>query len=167
MEYTFEPLSPVHQGGVMEIYNYYIEQTTAAYREQAAEKEYYQNFLDTAETHPGYAVRYEGDRIIGFCLLKPHIALSTFSETADIMYFLHHEYTGRGIGASALGILEEAGKKIGIRKLTASICSENEQSITFHLKHGFTEYGRFPDIGKKFGRYFSIVWMGKELGLKN
>lgn len=54
-------------------------------------------------------------------------------------------------------------KKIGINKILASICSENDNSIKFHKKNGFIEYGVLHNIGKKFGRYFSVVWMGKDL----
>ena len=163
MEYTFEKLSLEHQDEVMEIFNYYVKETTAAYREEVVEKDYFLNFLEVTENYPGFAIKEADNKIIGFCMLKPHIALSTFSEAADIMYFIHHEYTGRGIGLLALKKLENEAIKIGIKKLLASICSENSNSISFHKKNGFSEYGRLPDIGKKFGRYFSIVWMGKDL----
>jgi L-amino acid N-acyltransferase YncA len=163
MAYTFEKLNLEHQDAVIEIFNYYVEKTTAAFREKAVEKEHFLNFLEVTRAYPGYAIRDQGRKIIGFCLLKPHLAISTFSEVAELMYFIDREYTGKGIGSSALKKLEAEAIKIGIKKLLASISSENENSISFHRKHGFAECGRFRNIGKKFGRYFSVVWMGKEI----
>ena len=163
MEFVFETLNIEHQNEVIEIFNYYIKETTAAFRENIVEKEYFLNFLEVTEKYPGYAVKNSDNKVLGFCMLKPHISLSTFSEAADIMYFIHPDYTGRGIGRLALEKLENDSLKIGINKILASICSENINSIKFHSKNGFTEYGRLKDIGKKFGRYFSVVWMGKEL----
>ena len=163
MTCTFEKLNLEHRDAVIEIFNYYIEETTAAFREKTVEKEHFQKILEVTRTHPGYAMRDEANKIIGFCLLKPHLSISTFSEVAELMYFIDREYTGRGIGSSALQKLEDEARKIGIKKLLASISSENESSIGFHRKHGFVEYGRFKNIGKKFGRYFSVVWMGKEI----
>lgn len=163
MECIFEKLSLEHQDGVMEIFNYYIRETTAAYREKVIDKDHFLAFLEVTNTHPGYALKDERNKIIGFCMLKPYISLSTFSEVAELMYFIDHEYTGKGIGFLALKKLEDEARKLGIKKLLASISSENENSIKFHKKHGFIEYGRLLNIGKKFGSYFSVVWMGKEI----
>jgi phosphinothricin acetyltransferase len=134
----------------------------AAYREHEVEPDYFLGFLEVGKTHPGYAIVDEAENVIGFCMLKPHIALSTFSQTAEIMYFIDPEFTGRGVGSAALARLERDAKDMGITKILASISSENEGSQNFHRKNGFVEYGRFPDIGKKFGRRFGVIWMGKE-----
>jgi len=42
---------------------------------------------------------------------------------------------------------------------TAHISSLNEGSIRFHLRHGFTECGRFRRVGRKRGQDFDMVWM--------
>ena len=163
MECKFEKLSIEHQDDVMEIFNYYIKETTAAYRENTVGKNHFLNFLEVTKKYPGFAIKDDKNKILGFCMLKPHISLSTFSEVAEIMYFIHHEYTGKGIGKQALNKLVTEAKKMGIKKILASICSENNNSIKFHKKNGFIEYGIFKNIGKKYGRYFSVVWMGKEI----
>ena len=80
------------------------------------------------------------------------------------MYFIHPDYTGQGIGTLALEKLEVEAKKRGIKKLLADISSENTSSIKFHEKNGFVEFGQLKDIGKKFNKYFSVVYMGKEIG---
>lgn len=91
------------------------------------------------------------------------MAISTFSEVAEVMYFIHHEYTGYGAGSLALNKIEAEAKKIGIKKLLADISTENIGSISFHLKKGFVEYGRLCNIGNKLGRTFGIAYFIKEL----
>lgn len=163
MTCTFEKLGPEHRDGVIGIFNHYIRTGTAAFREEVVGEDYYLKFLEVAAAHSGYAIRDERGRVAGFCLLKPHKPLSTFAETAELMYFLGPEHTGKGIGAQALQRLEDEARKSGIKNLLASISSENSGSIEFHRQHGFVEYGRLKDIGKKFGRTFSVVWMGKAI----
>ena len=87
----------------------------------------------------------------------------TFSELAEVMYFLHPDHTGKGYGTQALRRLEAEAEQRGIRKLLADISAENTDSIAFHRRHGFIEYGRLDDAGSKFGRWFGIVYMAKDL----
>lgn len=163
MDYAFEPLSEKHCAGVMAVFNHYVANSTAAYREQPVGDEHFQNFLEIAKTHPAYALVDDGGAVVGFCMIKPHSPLPTFSETAELTYFLAPRATGKGLGSAALERLEADARARGIRTLLASISSENEESLGFHRKRGFVECGRFPNIIKKFGRRFSIVWMYKEL----
>lgn len=163
MNFTFENLKLEHQDEVIRIFNYYIKETISAYREKTVKNEHFLNFIDSAQVHCGFAIKDKQSRIIGFCILEPYMSLSTFSEVAETMYFIHHEYTGKGIGTLVLKKLEDEARKRGIKKLLVNISSENINSIKFHEKNGFIEYYRLQNIGKKFGRHFSIVWMGKEI----
>ncbi|AOT68975.1 GNAT family N-acetyltransferase [Geosporobacter ferrireducens] len=164
MNFTFENLKLEHQEAVVSILNYYIEETFAAYREEAVKNEHFLKFIDDSEVHCGYAIKNSQNGVVGFCLLEPYGSYSTFSEVAEIMYFIHPDYTGKGVGTLALEKLEVEAKKRGIKKLLADISSENICSIKFHEKNGFVEYGRLKNIGKKFNKYFSVVYMGKEIG---
>lgn len=161
MEYAFEKLGPRHRDGVLRVFNYYILNSTAAYREERIGDEHYRELLNTAATYPAFAIVDSGGEVVGFCRLKPHSPLPTFSETAELTYFLDPRHTGKGLGTAALSRLESAARSLGVRVLLASISSENEVSLSFHRARGFVEYGRFPEIIKKFGRRFAIVWMGK------
>jgi len=163
MNISFLEMSARHKKEIIDIFNYYIENATSAYREIKFRYSDIKLFLEVCKTHPGYVIQDEGMKTIGFCMLKPYVAISTFSEAATITYFIHPEYTGKGIGALALQRLESDARRMGIRIILANISSENDNSLSFHRKHGFRECGRFEDIGKKFGRHFSIVWMSKEI----
>ena len=164
MNADFEPLTSVHQKGVMDIFNDYIENGFAAYPEAKLPAEFFQMFLEIGKKYPAYAIKPEGeDKIVGFCLLRPYSPFSSFRETAEISYFIDQEYVGVGLGKQALRQLEEDAKRMGIHTILADISSENAASITFHKKNGFSECGRLKEIGTKFGKRFDVVWMQKKI----
>ncbi len=96
-------------------------------------------------------------------MLRAYNPFAVFRETAEISYFINNNFIGKGLGKIALTKLETEAKKLGIKTILASITSENIQSIEFHKRNGFIECGRFPEIGKKFGKTFDIIWMSKKL----
>ena len=159
---TFEPLGLDHEKEVMRIFNYYVENSFAAYPEKKLPDEFFERFLEMSEGYPAYAVKWQG-KIIGFCFLRAYHPFPVFRETAEITYFIDKEHTGRGLGKVMLKKLEDEGKQRGISTIMASISSENMQSIAFHIKNGFTECGRFPGVGKKFNIAFDMVWMVKKI----
>ena len=163
MEIAFEKLEMKHGKEVVEILNYYIENTTSAYREKAVDEDFSLKFLESSDIHCSFVMKNIENKVIGFCTLEPHIAISVFSKVAEVMYFIHHEHTGNGIGSLALKKLEEEARKRGIQKLLADTSDENIGSMSFHRKNGFVEYGRLTDIGEKFGRKFGVVYLVKDL----
>ncbi|MEA4875498.1 GNAT family N-acetyltransferase, partial [Anaerorhabdus sp.] len=163
MEFIFEKLGKEHKKEVVNILNYYIENTTAAYRAEIVDEEFSFRFLEGVDVYSSYVMKTTENKVIGFCILEPHKTISTFSEVAEVMYFVHNEYTGFGVGSLALSKMEEEARKIGVKKLLADISTENTKSINFHIKNGFVEYGRLCDVGNKFGRKFGIVYLVKNL----
>ena len=162
MNYSFEQMSQEHENEVMSIFNYYVENTFYAYPENKLPNQFYSRFLDIAKAYPAFVIKSE-EQIIGFCLLRPYNPFPVFKETAEVSYFIKKEYTGKGVGTTVLKKLEESAIDMGIKRLFADISSENKQSIEFHKKNGFVKCGHFKNAGKKFDKYFDIVWMEKEL----
>ncbi len=164
MDLTFDRMAKEHAVEVMDIFNYYVENSFAAYPEAKLPYEFYSVFLEMTKNYPAFAIRKGGsERIIGFCFLRAYHPLPAFRETAELTCFLERGETGKGTGKEALRALEEEGRKMGIRRLLVNISAENEGSIRFHRRNGFTECGRFHGIGKKRGKVFDVVWMEKEL----
>lgn len=163
MKITFEKLEKKYQKEIVDIFNYYIENTTAAYREEAVSKDFALNFLEGPDIFRSFVIKTVENKIVGFCLLEQHSANPVFSGVAEVMYFIHHKYTDKGIGSLALEKIEEEARKIGVKKLLADISTENIGSINFHKNNGFSEYGRLLNVGKKFGISFGIVYLEKDL----
>ena len=163
MNIAFEPLSMQHQTDVMTIFNHYILTSTAAFPGKPLPDPFFAMILKKSEGgYPAYAVRSD-EKVVGFCQLSPYNPFSSFAGTACVTYFLAPEYTGKGIGAECLRILEENGKEMNISHLIAEISSENEASMYFHEKNGFRKVGELTEIGSKLGRSFGIILMQKDI----
>jgi len=158
----FEKMSEEHRNEIMDIYNYYAENSMSAYSEKKLSYDYYDRILEMTGGYPAYAIKLD-NKVAGFCFIRAYNPFPAFKATAEITYFLHRDFSGKGIGKLALDRLETDAAGMGINTLLASITSENIPSLKFHEKYGFTVCGRFPGIGKKFGRSFDIVWMEKKL----
>lgn len=162
-QFVLEPMTPSHGDAVVEIFNYYITNSFAAYREQPVPRPFFERLLQATEGYPAYVAVDEAKRVVGFAFLRPFRQADSLRRTAEITYFLAPEATRRGLGTALLNRLIEQAKLNGIDTLLADISSRNPASIAFHRKHGFHECGRFERVGRKHGQDFDIVWMQKHL----
>lgn len=161
-EYYLQDLAPEDQIPVIDIFNYYIENSFAAYPETKVPYEFYPKLLEMVRGYPAITLRTL-DEIIGFGFLRPYHSMPVFRRTAEISYFLKTESTGLGLGKLMLDYLAAEALKQNIDCILASISSLNENSLRFHAKHGFVECGRLKRIGRKKGQDFDVVWMQKLL----
>lgn len=164
MTVRFEPMGEEHASEVIDIFNYYVEHSFAAFPEEKLPYGFFARMLEAVKGYPAYVMKKtDGGRVVGFCLLRAYNPLPVFRETAEIGYFIDKDEVGGGLGKKALALLESEAKKMGIKNLLACIFAGNTQSIAFHAKNGFTECGRFKNVGRKKGQAFDVVWMGKEI----
>lgn len=159
---ALEPISERHRGDVIDILNYYIAESTAAYREEPVGYGHFDKLFPGGDVISSYAAM-QGDTAIGFCVLEYYKAISTFRGLGDAMYFIAPGHTGKGIGPLMLKALERDAYAKGIKKLVVDICDDNERSLEFHRRNGFVEYGRLSGCWEKFGKSLGIVFMEKAL----
>lgn len=163
MEYSVVPLSSDHREPVIDIFNYYVENSFAAYPETKVPYQAFDMFLQLSSGFPTGGIKDESGRVVGFGMLRSHNPMPAFSQTAEVTYFIHPDHTGKGLGKILLDFLEKGAAERGIINILAGISSFNSGSIRFHQKNGFAECGRFRQVGKKLGKEFDVVWMQKRL----
>lgn len=157
------PLSSEDRESVMDIFNYYVENSFAAYSEKKFPYQFFDMFLQMSNGYPRGAIKDENGKTVGFGMLRSHNSMPSFSQTAEVTYFIHPGYTGKGLGKMLLSFLEKDAVEKGITNILASISSLNPGSIRFHEKNGFVECGRFKKVGRKNGQEFDAVWMQQRL----
>jgi L-amino acid N-acyltransferase YncA len=163
VDIIIEPLAKDSQKEIIDIFNYYVENSFAAYPEHKLPYEAFDHFLKMCEGYPAIVVKDNQANTLGFGMLRAYNPFPTFSQTAEITYFIKPEYAGKGIGKKILDFLIGKAREKAITSILASISSLNEGSINFHLKNGFLECGRLKGIGKKKGKIFDVVYMQKTL----
>jgi L-amino acid N-acyltransferase YncA len=160
-EFILCPITAPDGNAVIDIFNYYIENSSAAFPEHPVPYGFFGMFLEICKNYPSVVVKKPDGTVAGFGMLRPHNPMPAFSHTAEITYFIRQELTGHGLGSRMLAYLEVGGRKKGITTILASISRLNEGSIRFHTKHGFSHCGRFEKVGMKKGVVFDTIWMQK------
>jgi L-amino acid N-acyltransferase YncA len=163
MQYHFEMLSEEHRKPAIDILNFYMENSFATFSETKVNYDFFDHYLRESKGYPAVAVRSDSGEIVGIAYLGAYNPSKAFLRTAEVGYYVRHDYTRHGIGKAILNRFVDEARKIGIDSILASISSLNEPSINFHLKNGFAECGRFQRIGRKFGRDFDLVWLQKHI----
>ena len=163
MAYSIRPISVEDRESIIDLFNYYVENSFAAFPENKLPYKAFDMFLQMSNGFPTGTIKDQDGKIVGFGMLRTHNPMPTFSQTAEATYFIHPDHTGKGLGRMLLDYLQKGAVEKGITNILANISSLNPNSIKFHQKNGFIECGRFRKVGKKKGRHFDTVWMQKML----
>ena len=163
MEYKARKVQVDDAPAILEVMNYYINNSMAAYFEQNLPLPAIQALVKAGNDYPFYVLTAPDDAVIGYGFLRRYHPASAFDRTAELAYFIMPEHTRQGLGQRLLNQLIEAGREMGISILLANINGLNQASIDFHRAHGFREVGRLEGIGRKFGQDFDVVWMQKNI----
>lgn len=161
MKTTLTPISTDDRKDIIDIFNFYVENSFAAYPEKKLPYEFFDTLLNFCQGYPNATVKNISGEVAGFGMLRPYNSMPVFLRTAEITYFIKPGFTGHGIGRTLLSYLIGEGRKRGITCIIAGISSLNEGSIRFHLKNGFVGCGRFKDVGQKNGKLFDVFYCQK------
>jgi len=89
MEYTISPISNEDLESIIDIFNYYIENSFAAYPENKFPYQTFDMLLQMSNGFPTGSIRDQNGKIAGFGMLRAHNPMPTFSQTAEVTYFIH------------------------------------------------------------------------------
>ena len=162
-DYVIRKLEERDRTAVTSIFNYFVENSFAAYPETKVGDGFMDTIRGMARGGVLFVIEIQGTEVIGFGFLRPHQLTEAFKRACELTYFILPEYSRQGLGIRLLKTIEDDAHALGVETLLANISSLNEQSLNFHRKNGFIEVGRFKRIGKKFDKDFDVVWMQKFL----
>lgn len=106
---------------------------------------------------------WDEDGVQGFARCFPFRAGNGYARTVEHTILLAPSAQGRGVGRRLIGALCEAAAGRGKHVTIGAISAENLSGLAFHRACGFTEHGRLPQVGYKFGRWLDLVLMGRRL----
>ena len=146
---------------MLAIYAPYIENTTITFEYTVpTEAEFLARFRSLTEQFP-WRVWEEKGKILGYAYGSAPFQRDAYRWCAEDSVYLLPEAQGKGIGTRLCLALEKVLLYQGYRRIYALITAENDKSIAFHEKLGYTLRGELPGAGYKFGRNIGVVWMDK------
>jgi phosphinothricin acetyltransferase len=149
---------------VKAIYDWYIENATATFHTEPITLDQLQEFIFI--NHPLYKsyLIYVDDLLAGYCFLTYHKKRPAYDRTAEISIYLKPEFSGKGIGKTALKYLESVAEEVGLKNLVGVITGDNLYSMALFEKAGFVKCAHFKNVGEKFGKVLDVVAYQKEIG---
>lgn len=162
---TLASIAPEDIAACTELYNYYVENTCITLEEEpVTPEEFGARAARITKDYP-YIVAHDGaGKPVGFAYLDVFNPRSAYRCTADLSIYVDRACRGSGVGQKLYAEIERLGRERGIENLISIITSDNEVSLRFHRKNGFTEIGVMPAVAFKFGKYLDVSFFQKHLG---
>ena len=162
---TLAPIAPEEIAACTELYNYYIENTCITLEEEpVTPEEFGARVARIMKDYPYIVARNGAGKPIGFAYLDVFNPRSAYRCPADLSIYVDRACRGSGVGQKLYAEIEQLGRERGIENLISIITSDNEGSLRFHRKNGFTEIGVMPAVAFKFGKYLDVSFFQKHLG---
>jgi L-amino acid N-acyltransferase YncA len=163
VNYHFLALQEAQLPIIRKIYNYYIKNTTATFHTQPLTPgEMRELVFFNSPKYQTYAICHQ-EQVYGYVLLTQHKKRAAYDRTAEVALYLAPDFTGMGIGSQALHFIEKHARQAGIHVLVATICGENQRSISLFAKNGYTKCAHYHEVGRKFDRWLDLVAFEKKL----
>lgn len=163
METTFKAIIEPDLTKVKEIYDWYIENSTATFHTEPILIDQLREFLYIG--HPVYNsfLIYQNKEVAGFCFLTNFKKRQAYDRTAELTIYLKPEYCNQGIGSIALDYLEHKAIENGIKNLIGVISGDNSGSIRLFEKSGFSKCAHYKRVGEKFNNVLDVLSFQKEI----
>lgn len=145
---------------ILAIYNDVIANTTAVYTETAATLE---DRLDwfRVRTAQGYPVLVadDGGAAVGYASFGDFRAWPGYRHSVEHSVHIRSDRQGRGVGKALVSALFPLAAGLDKHVIIAGIDADNAASLVMHERLGFTQAGRFSQVGRKFGRWLDLVFL--------
>lgn len=157
---------------MLDIYRPYVDRTAVSFElEPPDAAEFERRVAHTLERYPWLVLDRDGV-IAGYAYAGPLKPRGAYNHSVEVSIYLREDMRGQGLGSQLYGHLEALLRKLGITNLYACVTYSDDEhdpyltrdSVLFHERIGYTCVGTFHKCGRKFDRWYSVVWMEKILG---
>lgn len=156
---------------LLAIYAPYVEQTAITFEYDVPTVDEFRRRIEEVSKRYPWLVAVDGTRIVGYAYASAFQKRAAYQWAVETSIYVDRNERGRGIGRRLHETLEEALKQQGILNMNACIAYTEQEdeyltldSVRFHERLGYSRVARFHKCGKKFGRWYDMIWMEKLIG---
>lgn len=160
MEIKLRPYQTKDTQAILEIINFNILNSTALYDYKIRTYEQQKTILEEKINKNFPVIVAElGGEVLGFGMYSEFRFREAYKFTVEHSVYVNEDFHGKGIGRLLLEELIVLARKQNLHTMIAVIDSENQSSVDFHEKFGFTTVGIIKESGYKFNRWLHSVFM--------
>ena len=166
--------SPDDAEEILAVYAPYVRNTAVSFEVEVPDLGAFRSRMEGIMKRYPYLAAVDGRRIAGYAYAGAFGSRAAYQHSAELSIYLAGDCRGRGIGRLLYRELEACLLRQHVFSAFAGVTvtdRENDPyvtdaSIRFHEKAGYVRVAEFPRCGFKFGRWYSVAWLGKELGVR-
>ena len=156
---------------IRRIYAPYVTDTAVTFEyDVPSTEEFEMRIRHTLQRYP-YLVAVDEGRLVGYAYAGAFRPRAAYQHSVEVSIYVDQTEGGNGIGRKLYQELEQRLVLQNVFTVYACITMTErtgdpyltDGSIRFHEKMGYTLAGRFHHCGHKFGRWYSMIWMEKEI----
>src|SRR5579864_2062281 len=150
---------------VTEIYNHYVVNSAITFDVEPYTVERRAAWFEQFAAAGRYRllVAEENGWVIGYAGTTRFRPKAAYDTTVETTIYCAPEATGKGLGRRLYGELFAAIAGEDINRIVAGYAIPNPASAALHASFGFKQVGVFTQVGRKFGRYWDVVWNERPL----
>lgn len=153
-----------HAGGIAAVWNPVIRETAITFNAtEKNENELVRMIVSRNDAGHGFFVAEDAGEVVGFSTYSQFRGGVGYARAMEHTIVLAAGARGRGLGRELMLAVEDHARKRDVHSMIAGVSAENEDGIAFHVKLGYAEVARVPEVGFKFGRWMDLVLMQKFL----
>ena len=153
---------------LLDIYSYYVEHTAISFEIETPTLEEFENRIITKSAKFPYLVVEDEGTVMGYVYASPFIPRAAYDHCCELSIYLDKDSRKKGYGRALYEAIESRLKDMGILNLYTCIGDPivedeylNSNSEEFHSHMGYERIGLFHKCGRKFDRWYNMIWMEK------
>ena len=161
---------PEDAARLVEIYAPYITDTAVSFEYKVPSVEEFQNRIRHIKEKYPYLICEKDGKIVGYAYASAYSSREAYDWTAVSSIYVDKQCHRQGVWALLYKELEESLRKQGIVNLLAGVAyiEVEDQYLTkdsylFHTKMGYEKVAHMKAVGKKFNRWYDLLWLQKKL----
>jgi phosphinothricin acetyltransferase len=147
------------------LYNHYVVTSPVTFDIEPFEVEQRRAWFDhyAATGRHQLLVAEAGGRVLGYATSSQFRVKPAYDPSVETTVYVAAGCTGRGIGGLLYRALFESLAKEDVHRAYAGITLPNPASLALHGRFGFRSVGEYHEVGRKFGRFWTVAWLEKRL----
>jgi phosphinothricin acetyltransferase len=143
------------------IYNHYVRETAVTFDTEEVTVEQRRHWFDEhgpSGRHQLLVAECAGEPI-GYAATGTFRVKRAYETSVEMSIYVDPGATARGIGTALYRALLPRLEREDVHRALAGITVPNPASFALHRRFGFREVAHFSENGRKFGRYWDVVWL--------